>query len=204
MRDHGDYVEQDDEDGEKEDQKQTLPTQGLVDIQNCVWLQRYRSAISIPQWDRTLTTNVLVLSKNSRWANRNGGGAFPKAITTRPVGQSARPLLLTFTHSSEFGLFSGASAGNHNNTLSPSLTHSLSHSLLAADVMNDLNAKAAACHWHSSRSLHPLRGESVMNDLNAKAAACHWPDAVERFANDCVFFSKMGRGFRIRLNGKVT
>jgi len=177
VRDHGDYVEQDDEDGEKEDQKQTLPTQGLVDIQNCVWLQRYRSAISIPQWDRTLTTNVLVLSKNSRWANRNGGGAFPKAITTRPVGQSARPLLLTFTHSSEFGLFSGASAGNHNNTLSPSLTHSLSHSLLAADVMNDLNAKAAACHW---------------------------PDAVERFANDCVFFSKMGRGFRIRLNGKVT
>jgi len=43
-----------------------------------------------------------------------------------------------------------------------------------------------------------------MNDLNAKAAACHWPDAVERFANDCVFFSKMGRGFRLRLNGKVT
>ena len=134
VRDHGDYLEQEaEDDGEKEEQKQPLPTQGFVHIQNCVWLQRYRNAISIPQWDRALTANVLVLSKNSRWANRNGGGAFPKAITTRPVGQSARPLLLTFTHSSEFGLFSGASAGNHNNTLTHALTHS--HASLSSQRM---------------------------------------------------------------------
>mgnify|MGYP007114676920 CR=1 FL=1 len=75
------------------------------------WQQRYRFAADLPKWDRENTTDVFILSDNDRLAQRNGSGAFPKAITAKPIGLSSRPIKITCMRSAEFGLFTADSPG---------------------------------------------------------------------------------------------
>jgi hypothetical protein len=75
------------------------------------WMQMFRDTAAMPQFDPKLSSPNFVLSHDNRWIQRVGSGAYPKAISLRPIRFSTS-FTLFCRKSTEFGFFSGPSAGN--------------------------------------------------------------------------------------------